>query len=593
MDVQAKPILRVGKIKKTGVSTFQSVASHLNRSRPTPNSDPARTKLNKTLLGDPSRPLEDLALTVYRKCGIDPKSLRKDATLANDIVMSISPKWFRPDDPDAAGTWDKNRLQAFEAEALQFLKKGFGNRLIRVDLHLDEATPHIHAIVVPVLPSSDKSHFRLSGKDMFNPQRLTAMQEAWEKRMSKHGVGPRLKGSRASHTKLKDYYAAVDSMEVEERLKSASSIKSDPPKKGIFEKAADHQARVDDWKKAHEKATRDELRPLAHQAAKGRLYDAERLTAEAARSDASQSRSQFATIAERYQELADQLDLSKAEIAQLRGANIRDVAQRLEYDGPISPKANAIDLVKTVNGWNFQQAVAWLHEQFGADTAATAFAQGIEQNPVPAPLTAADKIKAREIERQLSAMDAEGYRVTIFKDNRGWNFGKSDKSLNKDLLTKEEVLANVAKLAKLNASGGNVYVTPVDMGNHFVLIDDLTATGRSRMRERGYSPAVTLETSPGSLQAVLRVPRASSPTEAVNEFFKDLNRDLGDAKIVGLSHPFRLAGFTNRKEKHERQGRFPFVRILDAVNVTCHRSMQVIKAYASQKLGLDYKPPTP
>jgi len=593
MDVQAKPILRVGKIKKMGTATFKSVSSHLNRSRPTPNSDPARQKLNKTLLGDPSRPLEDLALRVYKACGIDPRKLRKDAVLANDIVMSISPRWFRPENPDAAGTWDKNRLQAFEAEALAFLKKGFGNRLIRVDLHLDEATPHIHAVVVPIMPSSDKSHFRLSGKDMFNPQRLAAMQEAWEKRMSKHGVGPRLKGSRVSHTKLKDYYAAVDSMEVEARIKAASTIKTDPPVKGIFEKSADHQVKVDRWKKQVEKAARDELRPLAHQAAKGRLYDAERLSAESSRADATASRMRFANLAEQYQELSDRLSLSKDQIDRLRGANVRDVAQRLEYDGPIKPKTNAITLVMEANSWTFKQATAWLHEQFGPETTGAAFAQLAAADPEPAPLTAGDRVKVREVTRQLDALQASGYRITIFKEGRGWNFGKSDKSLSKDLLTRDEVLASIPKLSKLNIGGANVYVTPADMTSHYVLIDDMTPAGRQTLKERGYAPAVALETSPGSLQAVLRVPRASTTPEAVNEFFKDLNRDLGDQAIVGLSHPFRLAGFTNRKEKHEVQGRFPFVRLLEAVNVTCHRSVQVIKTYAQQKLGLDWKPPRP
>ncbi|WP_034331250.1 plasmid recombination protein, partial [Aminobacter sp. J41] len=126
---QGKPILRVGKIKATGATTLQSVAGHLNRSSPTPNADPARRKLNRVLVGDKSQPLEEAVLQQYAQFGIDRAKLRKDATLANDIILTVSPEWFRPDDPDAAGTWDHNRLGSFTAEAEAFLRKGFGNRL--------------------------------------------------------------------------------------------------------------------------------------------------------------------------------------------------------------------------------------------------------------------------------------------------------------------------------------------------------------------------------------------------------------------------------------------------------------------------------
>jgi len=574
-----------------GTSTLQSVQGHLTRTAPTANADPSRRHLNEVLHGDTSRTIEDLAITTYNKYGINRKSLRKDAVLCNDIMLSCSPAFFRPDDPDAAGTWDKNRLDTFKAEAMIFLKKGFGDRLIRVDLHLDESTPHIHAIVVPILPSSDKSRFRLSGKDMFNPKTLTNMQETWERAMSRHGVGPRLKKSTATHIKLKDYYSAIAADETWKNIQNLNI--STPPDRGYLTSKNQHESNINDWKKQEEKRLRDELRPLQNLAAKGRLFDAERLTAEAARSDASASRHALHRLAAEYGEISSNLELAKDEINALRTVPVRDVAQKLEYDGEINPKENAIDFVKRVGDLDFKGATAWLHANFGHRTTAAALTEYIANSDVIAPITKAEKTKIRIVKNQLSALDADGYRITVVKDGNGWNFGKQNKALNKDILSSDEVLKNIPKLQELNQSGANIYITPIDNIHEHVLVDDLNSVTVTQLAEQGYNPSIVMETSPNNYQAVLKIPKAISGfadrdtvREATNMFFKDINRARGDEKIVGLVHPIRLAGFTNRKPKYERNGHYPFVKLLKAVSVTCHRSISVIKQYAESKLNL-------
>ena len=590
---EGKPILRVGKIKATGRSTLKSVDGHLCRSTPTPNANPKLTKLNRTLVGDKSRPLEEAVHDVYRKFGIDTSTLRKDATLANDIVMSISPEWFRPLDPDQAGTWDQNRLAIFRAEAVQFLKKAFGNRLVRVDLHLDESTPHIHAIVVPVLPKADKSGFRLSSKDMFNPKTLVSMQQGWEDAVTRHGVGQRLKGSKAKHSKVRDYYAAIESQEVHDRL--AQIAISDPPVKRILESGDAYAARKKAWQKDEAKRIRDELQPFKAEAAKGRLYDVERLTAAAARSDAVAVRARFYEVAQQFAETSEKLDLAKAEIDRLRVLPIRNVAAAMGYDGPIKPKENAINLVMRVGEIDFKAATAWLHQNLGRDAAVAAVSAVVPEKPPSSPIfTAADHVKRKTVSEQLGALDAETYRVTLMRNGEGINFGKRDETLGKDLLSSAEVLERIPTLAAWNARGWNVFVTPVDMTRRFILLDDLTPQTLRELRQEGYAPAVVQETSPGSLQAVLRAPRNQTPEEAANEFFKDMNRARGDQKIVGMEHPMRLAGFQNRKDKHrDEKGHYPFVRLREAVNVTCRRTVQMIQAYVDRVTSHAKPKPTP
>jgi len=82
-------------------------------------------------------------------------------------------------------------------------------------------------------------------------------------------------------------------------------------------------------------------------------------------------------------------------------------------------------------------------------------------------------------------------------------------------------------------------------------------------RAKELKPALILQTSPKSAQALYIVDGAKSK-EATNKLFRDLNEQIGDPKINGLIHPMRLAGFTNRKPSYEENGRFPFVKILEA-----------------------------
>jgi chemotaxis protein histidine kinase CheA len=65
------------------------------------------------------------------------------------IVLSASPEYFRPGDPGVVGTWDVDRLAAWEEATMNPLRAEHGDDLIFAELHLDEDTPHIHAVVAP------------------------------------------------------------------------------------------------------------------------------------------------------------------------------------------------------------------------------------------------------------------------------------------------------------------------------------------------------------------------------------------------------------------------------------------------------------
>ena len=232
-------------MKSVGASTPESVEGHVLRTRPTLNADPSKLHLNERIIGDKT-PMREAISKIMRLAQIDEGRLRKDATIANDLVLSISPEFFRPEHPNSAGEWDIEKVETFRTRPFHWAKT-FGSWIVSMDLHLDESTPHIHLVVVPIMPKlaeNGQKSWRLSSKDMFDPASLKALQQTWEDTLQKHGVGKRLQGSTARHTTLKEYYGSLATTP----RPPEPNITSDPPKKGILESDAAYEKKLKDWK---------------------------------------------------------------------------------------------------------------------------------------------------------------------------------------------------------------------------------------------------------------------------------------------------------------------------------------------------------
>lgn len=70
-------------------------------------------------------------------------------------MLSASPEYFRPEydrnDPKGFGKFDQEKLDQWRDESLKWLQKRYKGTLVDVTLHLDERTPHMHAVVVPLV----------------------------------------------------------------------------------------------------------------------------------------------------------------------------------------------------------------------------------------------------------------------------------------------------------------------------------------------------------------------------------------------------------------------------------------------------------
>jgi hypothetical protein len=108
--------------------------------------DLERVHLNRTIIGSESG--VSASLSAFYEAGVSKPATQSESPYLR-IVVSASPAYFRPHDPEASGTWDDDRLEAWLDATMKQLKKQHGDDLVHVELHLDEVTPHIHAVVAP------------------------------------------------------------------------------------------------------------------------------------------------------------------------------------------------------------------------------------------------------------------------------------------------------------------------------------------------------------------------------------------------------------------------------------------------------------
>jgi RepB DNA-primase from phage plasmid/Relaxase/Mobilisation nuclease domain len=155
------------------------------------------------------------------------------------------------------------------------------------------------------------------------------------------------------------------------------------------------------------------------------------------------------------------------------------------------------------------------------------------------------------IQRQINALDVPRFEVGIRESKTG-------QMMNREW-SRAEVEQSTAWLKRMNAKGNDVYIRPA--GDHgLVLVDDLTADKLSSMHKDGFPSAATIETSPGNYQVWVKLSDKPLSAESRRIAAQGLAKQYGgDMNSADSRHYGRLAGFTNQKPQHTRDGRQPYV----------------------------------
>lgn len=189
-------ILRTQKLRN--LAHLRAAAGHNDRSIPPAHARPGQDTKPKSGFG----PLTaaDVVGNVLARI---PAKRRKDAVLAVEQVLTASPEFFRFDEEKAC--WDQRRLKAWANAALDWLKREHGENLIAVTLHLDETSPHLHAIITPIVPDG-----RLCAKEFTARMRLVDWQTSYASALAPLGLQRGIQGSKATHSALKSFRRLID-----------------------------------------------------------------------------------------------------------------------------------------------------------------------------------------------------------------------------------------------------------------------------------------------------------------------------------------------------------------------------------------------
>jgi len=169
--------------------------------------------------------------------------------------------------------------------------------------------------------------------------------------------------------------------------------------------------------------------------------------------------------------------------------------------------------------------------------------------------------KRKRWEEQSKALGAQKYRITCVSRVEGkgtWVVGK--KGDTEEFYTAEQVMDMIEMLSAKNAQGYDIYVTPIDPTKHYFLLDDLKKDQVDEILNSNLGPSLVMESSKDNYQVLFVCERRKEGAnddredEAAKQVLNALKKRYGADQNVGLTQPFRMAGFNNKK-----QGRNNFI----------------------------------
>lgn len=166
---------------------------------------PSRRHLNKCLVG--TSDIKADLVRHFEQIGVDTnQDLRKNGVLAVETVLAFSPQWIRTPDgkyaPDA-----KDKLIVWINKSVKWLHEQFQNNVVNVVVHVDESNVHIHATLSVAYFNQRWQKYRLSSDRFFgNKKKLTDLQTSYAKALEGTGLQRGIKGSKASHKDLNEFY---------------------------------------------------------------------------------------------------------------------------------------------------------------------------------------------------------------------------------------------------------------------------------------------------------------------------------------------------------------------------------------------------
>ncbi len=195
-----------GPIKTWGAMRATNV--HNARTVPLPHAMPAAPP-PRFLIGGADL-VRDVKLRL-RAISINPDRLRKNGVIAFEAILTASAAFFDVADADRAA-----HLERWVQAQVEWAMERYGpHRVASMVLHLDEKTPHVHLVILPLEVKQDRRRrdtgvrWSLVGRTISGPGRYDDVQDHYAAAMSPLGLIRGLRGSGRKHEPVPIYLARM------------------------------------------------------------------------------------------------------------------------------------------------------------------------------------------------------------------------------------------------------------------------------------------------------------------------------------------------------------------------------------------------
>ena len=177
-------ILRVEKIKSFGELRARGKHNRRDTERGVEHCDRAKPpiSLHKRPEATPEAAWDARA----KRAGLDRSGVRKNGVVAIEWLATASPEFFKGKSPKQVAEWAQDSLAHIEKQA------GGPQNILSAHLHMDESTPHIQIISIPLAVKMvrGKSQRRLTAKDFIGGprDRLVQLQDEYHAAVAHHGL---------------------------------------------------------------------------------------------------------------------------------------------------------------------------------------------------------------------------------------------------------------------------------------------------------------------------------------------------------------------------------------------------------------------
>ena len=168
------------------------------------HADPERKNLNQTFQVDKGREKTPLHEAISERIAEGYKGKRK---IRNDAVRYLNHVLTGSHESMKEIFENKDKSQKWLSENYKFACQEFGQEnIVRFTLHLDEKTPHIHCVTVPLT-----SDGKLSAKEiMGNKKVLRERQDKYAEMMKSFGLDRGIGGTGIKHETQQQYYKRIE-----------------------------------------------------------------------------------------------------------------------------------------------------------------------------------------------------------------------------------------------------------------------------------------------------------------------------------------------------------------------------------------------